>query len=691
MTNRLSHATSPYLRSAAHQPVHWFPWGDDAFAAARRHNRPILLDIGAVWCHWCHVMDRESYESDAIAEILNRDFVCVKVDRDERPDVDLRYQRAVQAFTGQGGWPLTAFLTPEGQVFYGGTYFPPDGRWGRPGFADVLRSVAQSWQTARDKLEQQALALRRALAEDAQREAQGVLDAALLSRAEERIVSLFDPEHGGFGRAPKFPHPAGVRFLLHRWGDEPTPQRRRIIEQTLGAMARGGIHDHLGGGFHRYSTDRQWIVPHFEKMLYDNAELLRIYSDAHAALGDTAMAAAARGIVVWVKEVMADPLGGYAASQDADVGLDDDGDYFTWTREEIAEILRGDEFLVACEFWDIGTAGEMQHDPSRNVLFTPAMPEQLAIRLGKAESEVRALIASAAEKLRAARAGRPTPQIDRTVYTNWSAMMAGAMLRAAAVLGDAWARDHALLTLARLRREAPEPDRVAHGGGAAGVLDDQVQVAAAALDAFEATGDSEWLAWSVALMDRVLREHAAPEGGLRDIGEGHDRTGLLADALRPFEDAPTPSPNGVAAITCARLWHMTGEARWREGARALVQAFVGRAADYGLHAATLLIAADWLLHDATHLAVVAPIGDAEGERMHRLALASWRPRCVVVRITEREQARSLPPALAAIAGSVAPNRGIVCRGMTCLAPVEGELAWKALLAETASEAVSGER
>lgn len=261
--------------------------------------------------------------------------------------------------------------------------------------------------------------------------------------------------------------------------------------------------------------------------------------------------------------------------------------------------------------------------------------------------------------------------------------MAGALLRAAAVLGDSWARDHALLTLARLRREAPEKDRVLHTAGVTGVLDDQVQVAAAALDAFETTGEVEWLNWSAAILERVLREHSAPEGGLYDVAQGHERTGLLADALRPFEDAPTPSPNGVAAIACARLWHLTGEARWREGATAIVQAFAGKAADYGLHAATLLIAADWLLYDATHLAVVAPQGEPEGERMHRAALAIWRPRSVVVRIARREQAETLPPALAAVARSVEPNRGIVCRGMSCLPPVEGEAAWQALLAETA--------
>ncbi|HEY9013762.1 MAG TPA: DUF255 domain-containing protein, partial [Gemmatimonadales bacterium] len=332
--NRVATAASAYLQSAAHQPVHWYPWGEEAFAAARTGDKPILLDIGAVWCHWCHVMDGESYENPELAAYLNQHFVCIKVDRDERPDVDARYQRAVQTLTQQGGWPLTAFLTPDGEVFFGGTYFPPDGKYGRPGFHTVLASVLEVYRSRRDQVQAQAEAIRKVLDEHLDESAAGEVSPALLEDAVAQMTRLFDPVNGGFGSQPKFPHPTAITLLLHWWHDQPSDQIRTIIDRTLQGMARGGVYDQLGGGFHRYSVDAQWVVPHFEKMSYDNSELLKAYLDAYALFGTEEYAEVARGIVRWVREVASDPAGGYAASQDADVGLDDDGDYFTWTRDE---------------------------------------------------------------------------------------------------------------------------------------------------------------------------------------------------------------------------------------------------------------------------------------------------------------------------------------------------------------------
>ncbi|MDQ2669204.1 MAG: DUF255 domain-containing protein, partial [Gemmatimonadota bacterium] len=367
--NRLADASSAYLRSAAHQPVHWYPWSEAAFAAARASDRPVLLDIGAVWCHWCHVMDHESYEDPGLAEYLNEHFICVKVDRDERPDVDGRYQRAVQALTGQGGWPLTAVLTPDGEVFYGGTYFPPDGRYGRPGFRSVLARVLEVWRGQRDDVMRQAQTIRRFVEAGLDETAPGDATESLLEGAVAVMRRVFDPVNGGFGDRPKFPHPGAVALLLARWRDSGDAELRTIVERTLIGMSRGGIHDQIGGGFHRYSVDAEWIVPHFEKMASDNAELLRVYADAAAALGSAELASTARGIVAWVRDVLAHPDGGYGASQDADVGPEDDGDYFTWSREEAAAVLDPDALEIAAAHWDIGTAGEMHHDPSRNVLF----------------------------------------------------------------------------------------------------------------------------------------------------------------------------------------------------------------------------------------------------------------------------------------------------------------------------------
>ncbi|HEU4474385.1 MAG TPA: thioredoxin domain-containing protein, partial [Gemmatimonadales bacterium] len=521
-SNRLDRAASAYLRSAAHQPIHWYPWGLEAFAAAREQDRPILLDIGAVWCHWCHVMDGESYEDPAIAGYLNENFICIKVDRDERPDVDARYQRAVQAFTRQGGWPLTAFLTPEGQVFFGGTYFPPEGKYGQPGLRTVLASVLDAYRSRRGQIEAQAQAIRKVLDTHLDESLPGEPSLALLNEAEQGIARVFDPVNGGFGSQPKFPHPTALTFLLHRWHDGPSEEIRTIVDRTLEGMARGGMYDQLGGGFHRYSVDAKWIVPHFEKMSYDNSELLKAYLDAHAAFGAEEYAEVARGIVRWVREVASDPSGGYAASQDADVGLDDDGDYFTWTRDEVAAVLSGDELDVAVAYYDIGTAGEMHHNPGKNVLFVAAPLPAIARLTGLAEDAASLLLASAKRKLLEARSRRPAPFVDRTRYTNWNAMMASAMLRAGAVLDDEAARAHALATLELLRDESAETDAVSHTpGGVAGLLDDQVQAAAAALDAYEATGRAEWLAWGERLMERVWRDYRdEASGGLFDTARG---------------------------------------------------------------------------------------------------------------------------------------------------------------------------
>ena len=678
-SNRLGTAASAYLQSAAHQPIHWFPWGDEAFSAARKEDRPVLLDIGAVWCHWCHVMDGESYEDPGLASYLNENFICIKVDRDERPDVDARYQRAVQAFTRQGGWPLTAFLTPTGEVFYGGTYFPPEGKYGQPGFRTVLASVLEAYRSRRDQVEAQAQAIRKVLDTHLDESAPGEPSAALLGEAQEGIAQVFDPVNGGFGSQPKFPHPGAVTFLLHRWYDQPDDETRRIIDRTLEGMARGGMHDQLGGGFHRYSVDAKWIVPHFEKMSYDNSELLKAYLDAYAAFGAEEYADVARGIVRWVREVASGPEAGYAASQDADVGLDDDGDYFTWTRDEAAAVLTGDELEVAASYYDIGTAGEMHHDPAKNVLFVAAPLPTVARLNGLTEDAARLLLASARRKLLEARGQRQAPYVDRTRYTNWNAMMASAMLRAATVLDDAPARDHALATLELLRRESPEPDALPHtAGGVTGLLDDQVQTAAAALDAYEATGGHEWLVWAGRLMDRVWEDYRDDAGGgLFDTARGRSgEEGLLPARIKPVQDTPTPSPNGVAGIVLARLHELTGEPRWRERAGELVAAFSGRAVELGLHGSAFLLALDWYLNPATHLVVIGDEADETADAMHRAALATFAPRRVIQRLTPAQAAeRRLPPALTGMLVAGAGARGYACTGTSCSLPATTPTEW----------------
>ena len=687
--NRLGGADSAYLRSAAHQPIHWFAWGPEAFEAARAADRPVLLDIGAVWCHWCHVMDGESYENPALADFLNANFVCVKVDRDERPDVDSRYQRAVQTLTHQGGWPLTAFLTSSGEVFYGGTYFPPEDRFGRPGFRTILQTVLDVYHAKRDQVAAQAAAIRQAVDAGLDEAAPGEVSPALLDDAEREMHRVFDRKYGGFGTEPKFPHPGAVRFALHRWADAPTTERRLVIDGTLQAMARGGVYDQLGGGFHRYSVDRAWIVPHFEKMSYDNSELLRAYVEAAAAFGDSEYAAIARGLVRWVHEVLADPAGGFGTSQDADVGLHDDGDYFTWTRDEAAAVLSPDELEVASAYYDIGTAGEMHHNPGKNVLFVASMVPAIAVQTGRTESEVNALLESARLRLLDARRSRPAPYVDRTRYTSWNAMMAGAILRAAPLLGEDRVRDHALTTLARIREESEEPDAVRHtAGGVGGLLDDQVQVAAAALDAWEATGDGGWLDWALRIAERVWSDYADDDGGLFDLASGTPGEGLVPTRAKSVQDAPTPSGNGTAAIVASRLHVITGDSRWRMRAEALVRAFAGRAAELGFYAAAYLMAADWTLNPETHFVIVGRRPDAEAERMHQRALAAFAPRRVVHRVSST--AGPLPPAVAGMIESAhGAARAFLCRGATCSAPAATDAEWVETLSGLSAPASRG--
>ena len=685
--NQLSEAHSAYLRSAAHQPVAWREWSEGVFEEARQADRPVLLDIGAVWCHWCHVMDGESYEDSGLAEFLNHSFVCVKVDRDERPDVDARYQRAVQAITGQGGWPLTAFLTPDGEVFYGGTYFPPDNRWGRPGFRTVLEQVLSFWREHRPRALEQAAALRESLAVHGNRVNPSRVVASMLLSAERQILATFDPAFGGFGTAPKFPHPGAIRFLLARWTDGGSSETAHVARETLFAMAQGGIHDQLCGGFHRYSVDREWIIPHFEKMSYDNSELLAAYVEGAALFERPFCRDTARGIVGWVREVLADPSGGYGTSQDADVGPDDDGSYFTWSRDELAGPLTLPEFEAVVSRFGVGTRGAMPHDPDRHVLFAARTVDEVAQLSGRSVEAVEALLSSAIAKLRKVRARRPAPTVDRSQYTSWNAMMAGAMLAAGTFLDDDQAVDHALRTLARMAGAAEglsPPERpivpLPHGPGVDGLLEDQVHAADAALHAFELTGEPEWLDWALQLMEAVWRDWRDPSGaGLLDRARGRDGPGLLSQPLTSIEDAPVPSPNGVAGVVFGRLAAHTGDARWSERHRLQVEAFAGVAPRLGLHAAAWLRAADWLLHPPNHLVITGPADDPTARALHRTALSTVLPRRVVRRLLPDQAPEGLPLELEAMLTAGSTTRGYLCRGTVCEAPVEDPEAWRELL------------
>ncbi|HET9309048.1 MAG TPA: thioredoxin domain-containing protein, partial [Candidatus Sulfotelmatobacter sp.] len=540
--NSLAHASSAYLRSAMHQPIRWHEWGEEAFASAQRENKPMLLDIGAVWCHWCHVMDRESYDDPTIAEIVNEHFIAVKVDRDERPDIDGRYQAAVQAVSGQGGWPLTAFLTPDGKPFYGGTYFPPNDGYGRPSFRRVLLSIANAYKEKHGDVVEQAKMVESAIAQSESFAGRsGLVSPAMITAILESAQKMFDPQHGGFGQAPKFPHPSALEVLIERYArGAGGPELRNIIVTTLERMARGGVYDQLAGGFHRYSVDERWVVPHFEKMCYDNSELLKNYVHAYQATGEPFFAGVARDIVRWMDEWLSDrDRGGFYASQDADITMDDDGDYFTWTLDEARAVLTEEETQVASLHYDINEIGEMHHNPAKNVLFVRAPIDEIARRMNLTPDRVKELLDSAKKKMYTARLQRQAPYIDKTVYVGWNSLCISAYLEAARVLGLPEAQRFALRSLDRVLAQAwKHAASPSAGDGAraasllhvvaysdpkaehrevAGLLDDYAFTALACLDAYETTADLSYFKFARSIVDAMIaRFFDATSGGFFD-------------------------------------------------------------------------------------------------------------------------------------------------------------------------------
>jgi uncharacterized protein YyaL (SSP411 family) len=679
--NSLSRAASAYLRSAQHQPIEWNEWGAEAFEKARRENKPVLLDIGAVWCHWCHVMDRESYENPATAEMINKNFVAVKVDRDERPDVDTRYQSAVAAISGQGGWPLTAFLTPDGKPYFGGTYFPPDERYGRPSFQRVLLTMADAFANKREEVEESAGSVMQAIEHNESFSGRaGSPGAPLLEKMIDSIVKQFDERNGGFGSQPKFPHPGALDLLIDEAGrgGEDAARAKHVAVVTLEKMAAGGIYDQLAGGFHRYSVDERWVVPHFEKMAYDNSELLKNYAHAFQSFVEPEFARVAKDILRWMDEWLSDrELGGFYASQDADDSLDDDGDYFTWTRDEAAEVLSAEEFAVAVEYFDLRVVGDMHHNPQKNVLRPAAGPARTA----GVDAEV---VQNVKEKMYAARLLRKTPYVDKTVYTGWNGMCIAAYLAAGRALGLKAPVEFALKSLDRVLGSVWDAETglahvVAYGEGVgarriAGVLEDYAFVATAALDAWEATGELRYFSAAKEIGDSMLARFYDPTGGgFFDTEMDAAAIGALSARRKPLQDSPTPAGNAVAAAVLLRLAALTGEAVYEARAQETLETFAGVVEHFGLYAASYGLALRRAVAAPVQVCVISATDgeDALAEELAVTAMARYAVNKSVIRL-RKDQLDQLPPALAetlpflpAIEGSVA----VVCRGNACLPPI----------------------
>jgi uncharacterized protein len=695
--NRLRNSASPYLRSAAHQPIDWHEWGPEAFALAREENKPILLDIGAVWCHWCHVIDRESYENAEIAAMINKSYVAVKVDRDERPDVDARYQSAISAISGQGGWPLTAFLTPDGKPFFGGTYFPPEDAMGRPGFKRILRGVAESFQTRRAEIDTSAQALEEAVAKaEVFKTARGEFDAGVVDSVIESALSMFDEKHGGFGQSPKFPHASAVDLLLERYQSTGAKSLLHVAERTLTGMAEGGVYDQLAGGFHRYSVDERWCVPHFEKMTYDNSELLKNFLHGYQVTRNPLFRETAEGIIFWVNEVLSDQeRGGFYGSQDADQTLDDDGDYFTWTLAEIRAVLTPEEARVAATYYDVNARGEMHHNPEKNVLWVASDVETIARELKIGEADARLLLARAKTKLlEARRLRRPVPAIDTTIYVAWNAMFVSAYLEAARVLGREDCRAFALKTLDRVLAEAWDNEKgfLHRVGGPRldGSVEDQIFAVAALLDAYESTLDRRYFEIAERALRLAVERYGDPDGGgFFDRAKDAAPMGGMEIRRKPLQDSPTPGANSVAVIVLDRMYGLTGDKLYHDWAEKTLEAFVGLVPQYGLFAATYGLAA--LLHARHSLQVVVlgAAGDPQAAALEKTANETYRFGKSVLRITPETLAgASLAPALRETLPHLDATKAqaLVCIETTCHPPVADAEKLKALLTEAGAEA-----
>ncbi|HEX6867574.1 MAG TPA: thioredoxin domain-containing protein [Candidatus Limnocylindrales bacterium] len=658
MANRLAGETSPYLLQHANNPVDWYPWGPDALAAAKVLDRPIFLSIGYAACHWCHVMERESFEHEPTARYLNDRFVSIKVDREERPDLDQVYMAAVQSMTGGGGWPMSVFLTPEGRPFYGGTYFPDEPRHGMPSFHQVLEGVDRAWREQRAEVEAAGGRLVAGLVEQARLDA-GTVDPtpALLDAATAAIEASFDPVNGGWGRAPKFPQPMTIEYLLRRHLATGDPRPLAIAQRSLDAMADGGLRDQLGGGFHRYSTDARWLVPHFEQMLYDNAQLARVYVHAWSLTGDARYRAVAFGTLDYMIRELTTTDGAFAASQDADTdGIE--GLTFTWRAAEIREVLGDDSPLFEAAY-GVTEDGNWE---GVTILSRVRDDADLAERFGMEAEDVVARLAAWNGLAIAAFA-------DASVAFAASDPDAAARYRAAAERAAAAITAGLLADDGSLARSWKDGRAVGQG-----VLEDYAHLADGLLALYETSFDEESFEKARRMMDRVLEHFADPAGGFFDTADDHER---LVTRPKDVQDNAVPSGNAMAARVLLRLAAWTGEARYRDAAERALRVVVPFVERYATGFAQWLSAMDFALAPAVEVAIVGEPGDPAVGSLLAEVRHGFRPNQVVS--VAADPAASTVPLLddRVAIGGVAT--AYVCRGFVCRLPVTDATALRAQL------------
>lgn len=658
----------------AKREIHWRPWGEEAFALSRKLGRPVLLDIGATWCHWCHVMEETTYSDDEVIRLVEEFYVPIKVDRDRNPEIDRRYQSLVGSVTGEGGWPLTAILTPEGDLITGGTYFPAKDGGGRPGLRRVLRDTANQWRT-RSKtggLDTYRLGTgepKVPLSSD------GEAQRKFLGSVSDSIETNFDELHGGFGLAPKFPHPFSVSLAFALEHSQHNERLGRIAWETLKHMADGGVHDQLGGGFHRYSVDAAWHIPHFEKLAIDQAFLLRNFLELHAVSHDEEALLVVRGIVGFCREVLSDSHPGLASSQDADRFPGDDGSYFTWTRRELAEHLTREELRVVQHRFGIDTDGTMPHDPDQNVLYRLFSNKEIAEAMGLSEEEVGRLLGSALQKMRGLRASRKVPAVDVTRYASVNGYLAGALALAGRVLGDTelvQAAEAAVgLFISPKIAQRGVPHEVSRDGDPRGwgILEDQASIAWGLLDLAEVTGKKSLLDSAHSLLEFISTKFTDSSGLLSDIApdvfDGHIPSSAGQQRF-PLEDTPLLSPNAAVALAWERFADLSGETGATDRAWKLFTAAIPHLEGTGFFASSMALAA--------HLHTIEPVkvtivGDrARSQELLRSALETFHPRKVVLDGRAFDGMTLPPESEASLSQDSADAFAIICIGNRCLSP-----------------------
>ena len=629
-TNRLADATSPYLLQHAHNPVDWYPWCEEALQRAKDEDKPIFLSIGYSACHWCHVMAHESFEDEVIAAILNANFVNIKVDREERPDIDELYMTAVQLMTDSGGWPLSVFLTPALEPFHGGTYFPPADRWGRPGFKTVLTSLIQAWDQRRDDVartaEQITANVREATANAAGTPA--AVEPHVFQRAVKELRGTFDADHGGWGGAPKFPSSAGIAFLLRQYQHTGARDLLDMASYTLRKMFYGGMYDHLGGGFHRYSVDARWLVPHFEKMLYDNAQLSQVYLEAHQVTGDQLFRRVAQETLDYVLRDMRAPAGAFYSSEDAD-SEGGEGRFYIWTQEEVLSLLGETDGGLFCQYYDVRDEGNFDsQEPShagRNVLHIPVPPARIAKEAGMDLAELERKMTDLRDVLFNARGKRIRPGRDDKILTSWNALMIGSLARAYQVLDEeryliAAERAAAFILEKMVRDGVLLRSHRAGESQLPAYLDDYAFMTAALLDLYEAAFNVTWITAADQLAQSMIRDFWDDAGGgFFFISDRHKH---LIARTKPSYDGAEPSGNAMAALALLRLATLTGNHECFDKAETVLSTFAGAMARAPRASLNMLSAADFYLNPPKEIAIV---GSVEADSTAALLQAVRRP------------------------------------------------------------------